>query len=462
MKLIQDFNKELNLIEKHIRLKDTLNEVNVEKRKPDFSMGIKLLLEYKSLIHKRDVEHLEMSEDEHKAIDTIKKLIDDVPIFKKANQIITVDKDKSGGDEYHYKVSNPNLFHFIKNLSPEEDADIEEEIQIIYRNTLYNLCTITEKYFGLIYKDYLMNYHQQVDLKDELLTFDELNKIGDIRESKLFLLDRKLSKIFTQTASKWSDEIMNEIRVNKNDVDYNKKLFNKLYEMYNLRNLFIHGDGVVNDMFLMKTKDFSHLNKGDKINLSINHIKEYKNNIINLMFSLFYTYGCKIYKSDKDLYEDFIASFNNMLLKKVKEDLSCIPNLYLKIEDNKKVDNMMKLMAQINRFINYYYTNQDNLKIEIDKYDSSYLSKDFQLAEAILKEEHDLTYDILKSIISVDEEKIFEIHGWPLIRIATTNSEKVKDLLNQRLSDILEVEDDNMPIKTTVKNPIKVSETEKE
>ncbi len=435
MEFIEEFIKELELVEKHTKLIDKI-KIEEDEKTLDIGMIVFIIIDFKNLIYKRDILGESLNDDERTFISKLEERIEKDNLWKKLSENLDIEY-KSGEDEYKIIVQNTSLLNFIRNISESSKDSYYEEEQIIFKNTLYNLCTLVEKYYGLIYKDYLMNHLNYEAFSDEKINYAELMKIGNISDAKIFLIDRKLKGMFGESFSNWNNMILKQLNINSKLLDFDKKTISSIEEIYNLRNLFIHSDGIVNDMFLTKTKKYADIKKGEKIQLNIDELEEYKNTVFNIMLSLFYNYGIKIHKSNPEKYERYMSEINNNLINYVKTKATVIPHLFEKLSEDSKIGTELQYYGKVNKLI-YEYLHDTNTFIEdIEQFDCSALSNDFKLAKFILKKDKENVLKYLIQILDEEEDKIFDVFSWPLIQIAASNHDEVKELLNRRINDIL-------------------------
>ncbi|UTH10767.1 hypothetical protein [Macrococcoides canis] len=444
MYLIEKFYKEIKAFDYHLKMQDHFEES--DEGDSEFMDMINLIYNIKKLEYYLE-NNTSLTYDEGEFLNEIDKLFNKNYV-KKLYEIIDIKVEDETLDiddpkRYSIQIHNIPLMNFFTRINQSEpEYDYLEQLQLLYKSSLYNLCTICEKYFGLIYKDYLLNHRQQVDFKDEKLSYSELVNIGSIENSKIFLIDRRLSNLFVKSSKDWLDFIFKEIKINSKTICEDNKYFEELHEMYNLRNLFIHSDGIVNDMFLDKTISYKHYKKGHKIALDINELNKYRNNVLNLLFSTFYEYYNKVYRNDEESLRHTLGGLNNTLLKEVNDQLDCIPKLFNKLSKNDKVRANSRYYAIVNELIYYYHNDKEKLQSELDRFDDSILSDEYKMAKAILSENNEVAIKYIDDIINKNEEDIFDIYTWPLIKIASNNDSNVNLLLNERISDILSLRSD--------------------
>ncbi|MEX6346890.1 MULTISPECIES: hypothetical protein [Staphylococcus] len=440
---IKQFSRELDLIKRNMSLKSDLEEkLNEDKDKEDISLIVNLITKYKFLKLKQEKGH-KLTESEMELKDTAKQLIEKKKLFRLLEENITIDNDSDNQESIEIQVFNSAVAKFINTITYDKSKEIEDEIQIIYKNALYNLCTIVEKFFGMLLKDYYLNYNSSHSFLKEQLTYKELLAIDSIEESKTYLIERYTQNLFYKKSNEWYDKILQSLNFNSQDIDYNGKCKNLLSEMFYLRNLFIHADGEVNDLFLMNTNSFQEYSKGDKIILEESTIKNYEHNVFQIIVLMYWHYIYKVYKNDKKELDYYTSKLNTVLLNKIKRKYPVTPYLYDKIENvGNKISLEMRSIATINKLIYYYYFDSKIFEREIVKFDSSALTDEFKLSEAILLKEEDDIIEYLEKLLYNKEEKIFDFYNLPIIKIAKENHEKVNDLLEKQLAKIFDQEED--------------------
>lgn len=189
----------------------------------------------------------------------------------------------------------------------------------------------------------------------------------------------------------------------------------KLKEIVARRNLFVHNDGIVNNIYLSITKEGTDLKyeKGDIIDID----KEYIYNAIELIALSGVSLVLEIWLKECKGNEEEVDKILNIIFSEylLEEKWECAKNLYKICLDNDKLNSSCILTCKINYWQCFKWLNQfDQIKSEIDKTDLSAAKTQYRLGILALLDEVDKFFEVLDSQSEIGE---VELRYWPIFRL---------------------------------------------
>lgn len=442
---IREILDEIKVIERHANLENVITE-NISENNGFFDNALKKITDKKVIEYEyRDEPIIPL--DIHERYEQLNQYIKQHPILDKLDEITVMEKVENI-ENMRFKISFENevfLSFYLKNFGRKEEYG-EEDLRKIYSNVLLNCCSLIEKIFGNLFKDYLLNKNNKVEaakiIKDKQLSYDDLLKIESIDKAKEYLIDKTLIDFFRPKFKDWLYEFSKKLKLgltNNNDL---RETIDEVQEMFYIRNLYTHAGGVVNDEFTMKTKKYNDLKNGELFKLDKNIVGDFITHTANLLILSVYFINKKILieKDDKTNIQTYYGDLNNVLSKALENKWFSIQCLYDDFEKIECLNVRTKLYAKVNSYIyDYYHLEEDVTKKIEENFDVDSYENVFKLAKAILCENQYLTLELLNKELE-EESKVFEIYDWPLIKIASQQNKEIETLLKSKINDILNIE----------------------
>lgn len=438
LNILEDFEFDLKLIENHIEVIQT----RYKKKTGTIIDKIDLLSDRAKIefFKKENVENKIFDEKTSSLIiDITDKVIENDSIARKIYNSFTVKFNDENNSEISVLTNAPGLIDILH--KQESNTDKDDEI-FGYKTVLYNLCSSIEHVFGNVLKDFYMNIDKSKRLDDLTIKLKDLKEIDNVKDAEEMLLERKIEDNFYNSFNSWYESINKEIKLKTMDKSFEfdeVKIF--ITEMFLVRNLFVHNRGIINDKFKSKTLLYKDLEKDAAFQLNKGFVEECINNTRNLIYYFFYQYCFTKYSNDKIL-DDFFYDFNTILLNHVESNVDAIGEVYKALSRNDKLNNENKSIALINYYIYKYFNDEfENLIEEFKKVDFSAHDQQFIMAKSILLDDENSYAYIEKYLNESDDDFVFTMFDWPLMKIAKKNNGMVKDLFKNRLNAIIDYEE---------------------
>ena len=294
------------------------------------------------------------------------------------------------------------------NKTRMEIVSLYQRPSILSNSVLMMLLVKYEESIANIYR-FLIEKHPEAFLSDKSITYSELMKqklsLDEILEK---FITKEIDGIMREPISDWYDSFRKK---QKAQFLFADDLFERFKEVYYRRNLIVHNQGVVNEIYLSNTKN-NEVKIGERLKVD----KKYLENAFQLTrLMLIDTFlGLRKIADDKEQLISWISSYGyDCLIEKQWEQAKYIYKVILQDDNMKSID---KLIAKIN-----YWISIKNLKgvaaiqKEVNLLDVSSMRLEFSVAKAALLNEHKEVSYLLEECLEKDEIPAYYIKTWPLL-----------------------------------------------
>ena len=328
-------------------------------------------------------------------VDLVKKTILDI-----TNQI--QEKDVDGKKVYQY-------VHVSKDIKKEyqkyEIAERQEEI--LYSGSLMLLITYFENLVAGVLKKDFIKHPQRVSLDTKSVSYKMLLEFENVDTIKNYLIEQEVINKMYDSLEEWKKFFQKQLKLELLSWD---KSFQKLQEVMARRNLFVHNNGIINNIYINLVKDSA----SDKIGKYVGVDKDYIDSAIDLIeyngISLVIEAWIKEYANN----DAEVNGITNMIYDEylMTERWEMAKQLYEICLKSNKLCNADRILCQINRWQCYKWLGEyDKVKQEVDSMDLSALKTIYILGIFALKEKYDEFFNLYDS---QDEIGIDELKEWPL------------------------------------------------
>lgn len=365
----------------------------------------------------------------------LEKLMEDKTVKFIYNNVFVLEED---GEEI-INISNGLLARFF-NKQLKSHRNYRTDVEQLQNSIIISLVTSFELLIAEIFKDFILNIDHSDFIEKKSITFSNLAKIGDIEEARNFLVDQYIEELLRSSFNDWINEFDKKMKINidklqivkeNSDLDYMNETFQR-------RHLLIHNDGIVNDLYLTKTKPFTtdHVEKGDSLEPTSDYILSRIKLFKKVGIILIYMYSTKRYRRNMD---QFFGEFNDLLLELIKEGCSGARYIYNEIYNNTGFNHVSQLMSRINYFLSYRLNNEFELiRNEVEEFYTETLSIEYRMAKKILLGDTEEAFEFFKSFVKGfdDDDEFLNVLDWPLIKLV--RQEEVFDkYIREKMESIL-------------------------
>lgn len=285
---------------------------------------------------------------------------------------------------------------------------------ILYKSSLMNLVIYLESMISEIFRIHFNEYPDSI-VNKKSLTFEEIKAIGSIEEASNYIVEKEIENKMYGTLNDWCEFMKKHMKL---DIYYLDHMKDEITEIIARRNIFVHNQGIVNQMYLSKVADKY------KSNVSLNTELKVDREYIDRAIEVIEEFGILL------IIEVLLSKNRNnidgiKIIEKYAFESMCSErwSLSMKIYDMLLNNRNLKNIPAINRLqykVNYWQSlkwlgRYSEIKSELEKEDFSANTKDFQLCIHALKDEYDEFYDLLERIYEKDICKE-SLESWPIFR----------------------------------------------
>ncbi|WP_101773983.1 hypothetical protein [Peptostreptococcus faecalis] len=357
-------------------------------------------------------------------------------------------------DEVIIKNDNEAAIKFFTNCFAESNVlgEILHKEKLKNINVLVNLCIIFENMCSKLLKTYYLNGNDVNLIENKSLSFKELKKFDDIEESRVFLVDSELDRMFRESFVKWYNEIKKVTNIESKIKKIDDEKIESINELYQRRNLLVHADGIVNSHYI-KNVDFRYV-KEIKKGIDINHYnnKEYLLEKMKTIEEVGTYIFCAFLMSIEKDKSDIFNIINKELLKNIKRNNNAIPEIYKNIRNDKKYDEFDKMLAEINYYLFFKVNNKySEVEEELEKYNVRGKGDEFKIAKKILQNSDDCVETTIKYLEKLDTNEFFGTISWPLMKVLE-NKREYNIYCNKRINKEIGIEENTVLITSALDN----------
>lgn len=347
--------------------------------------------------------------DKEKTIEIIKGLNNTIILDgKPVSSYITIECNDDLKISYSIK-KNPKIKP--KYIDPQEARcqfnKIEQYESILISSTLSNVIIIFEQYLAKLYKG---------------LIFINPKKYFENQKIEIAnIFNKKVSDIVMECVNKEVESNMFDslktlsLISDKEGINVNRfrNIMDEFEEIYYRRNLYIHNNGVVNQIYLSSIKD--KYKKGLEINQKLVTDDIYLRNAINMLYKLVGTMFYEVQVAYNVKYEKWKDKFNDIIFELLcKKNYDVTEHLYFILSSCKQFCFRDKAMFRIN-YINAMKQQgkTEQVKKEIEALDVSIATEDYKIAKLCLEGKNEAVYEALNK--NYPEPYSAEIvRDWPI------------------------------------------------
>lgn len=321
-----------------------------------------------------------------------------------------------------FKEQDSNKVIECMNIMKKRTKDIKKR-KILFRSALMSLVVYFEGMISDVFK-YLINKNPESSTNNKQLTFKEIKELGSMDNAVEYLVEKEIESITRGDYNVWCTELKNKFKFELNNIKDEEEL---LVEIIKRRNLFVHNNGFVNNIYLRSVdkKLTKGIKKNDILEVDINYIKSaikvLKKVGNDILIEL-------LKKNDKksDFYWDYY--FDKGYDELVNENYFNSAKIFEVLCKDKNRNSEDILRATANLLLSKKLDNKYNeIEDEINKIDISALQDDFKIVFLLIKGEQELALNYLKRAYPnyITKENIYT---WPVFK-EIRNSKKLKRIL---------------------------------
>ncbi len=282
--------------------------------------------------------------------------------------------------------------------------------ELLRRSALISLVSIVEWYTSEILHIFARNQPQIFDHTEKEITLQELVSFKSIEEAKSYYIEAKVESVLRGSIADWLKFLSSRVHLS---MTYVQDLQQELEEVCNRRNLLVHNGGVVNKIYLSKTKN-TNLNEGEEVHVT----RDYLDRSVALFESIFILIAAEWWKRVAGDDESRSELLTEISLEAINEERYQTGEWLSKfVMYDKGLSEKSRLIGQVNYWQARKWTGQfEEVKTEIERFDVSAKEPIFLTVKNVLLGKLDEAFKEIDILIERQELSIDSLHEWPIFR----------------------------------------------
>lgn len=341
---------------------------------------------------------------------------------------------KDGKTILQYKLKNIDHLKTKYELNPSVARMkffnlLVEQPKILNESTLIMILIKFENAIAGIFR-FLIEKYPEAYLQDKSITYSKLFSIApDIAYIKEHFVNKEVETIMRASLDDWYKLFRDKHNVN---FSFLGKAFEGFREIYYRRNLIVHNNGQVNEIYLSKIQTNDSQN-GMPLITDIGYVKRTFTTTLMILYGTFWALIKVINKDNKAILEFMFQKGCSYMMTEWWSLSKFIFSLLKDIDSPK----LIKMYARFNYWISIKNSEGiEKIKKEIIKFDVSDMKNEFLVAKFALLDDFKKVSEILNKIIGV-EMPVQNILEWPLF-IQYRKSDEYKKFVNDH-SDMFKI-----------------------
>lgn len=326
-----------------------------------------------------------------------------------------------------------------KNIRKEyRDYEVKEkQKEILYRGSLLLVVTYFENLIASVMRVCFSKYPQRISLDEKSVSYKMLTEVNSVEDIKNILIDQEVTNKMYESLLDWKKYFQKNIKLNLRAWDENIEI---VQEIIARRNLYVHNNGVINNIYANLVKGISKDLIGS--DLSIN--RKYIDDAIDLIEYLGMALIIEIWITECVDDQEAVDNITDMIYEEYLEPgkWKVARHFYEICLQSPKILDADKILYKINNWQCYKWLGEyDKVKDEVNKLDVSAFKPKYILGIFALNDDFEKFFELYDNQTEIGED---ELRGWPLF-MELRKSEEYK----QRFPEIEEKEVEEIKCKDT-------------
>lgn len=292
----------------------------------------------------------------------------------------------------------------------------QKQDEIMYSGTLMLLVTYFENTIAKILKTDLLKHPQRMSLDTKTVSYKMLEMSESIDDVRNLLIENEVMSMMYKSLSDWIEYFKKSIKLK---LTYVTEVFPKLIEVIARRNVIVHNDGIVNNVYLNLVSEEYRLgiNNGDVLKVD----RQYIMNAIDLIESVIMAIVLEMWISEGVKDEDEVEKIRGVIYEEylIFERWEIARILYEVCLESNKLKSSDELECKINKWQCYKWIGRfDQIKKEVEELDVSAYEPKYKLGVLALLDKYDEFFSYFDEQSDLNEN---ELRGWPLFREVRKN-----------------------------------------
>ncbi len=288
---------------------------------------------------------------------------------------------------------------------------LRKQNEILYSGSLMLLVTYFENTIAKILKKDIQRHPQRMSLETKSVSYKILEMSNDIEDVRNFLIENEVTAMMYKSVSEWIEYFKKNVKLK---LEYVTKTLPELKEIISRRNVIVHNEGIVNNIYMNAVSEEYrlHVQNGDILSVD----REYILNAVDLVESIGMSIILEMWinegdKNKKEVDKVLAIIFDEYLIFEKWENAKILYEICLKSNKMQLAD---KLMCKINRWQCYKWLGQfEEIKKEVEELDITACQPMYKLGVLALLEKEEEFFEYFGQQNDIDEN---ELQEWPLFR----------------------------------------------
>lgn len=338
---------------------------------------------------------------------------------QKKRQEYVEEKGIVGKDDDGNETTRLDFKHLNKYLDLDKKAQnsILAE-RLIQRNFIVSLVSQFDAYVGSLIRKIFILKPELLNGSERNLTFSKLSEYKSIDEAKEYIIEKEIESVLRDShynQFKWLE--------NKLNMTLTKDLpsFSDFIEITERRNLFVHSNGIVSSQYLSVCKKHNYsfetiITTGEEMIVNEKYFTKAYHILFEIGTKLSQVIWRKLLPSDLENADTSLNKIIYRLLQRKEYKLSINLSDFATTTLKKHGSQETKLVFNVNKAQSYKWDGQDDkCRKMMTNMDWSAMSDKFKLSKAILLDEYNIVYKLMRKIgVDYDEMPQEAYKEWPL------------------------------------------------
>ncbi|MFI0781158.1 hypothetical protein [Streptomyces sp. NPDC021212] len=329
-----------------------------------------------------------------------------------------VDHSEKGGSvkPFTLKVrgsAGAALNHMIAYSSRFLSADPQH--QLLRNSLLVSSISGFEILFGCIARAILKVNRAAFKESDHGFTLQQLSEFDSLSDAQEFLIERQVSKLLHESIDgwdKWIKQASGGLCMSNLPVDWMV-----IREGFARRNLMVHADGVVNQLYLGALKKLDArrdwgAQTGERLNVGEEYLSRFLQELIALGRLLSVAVGCRMHKRDEsfflgsiqmDIYRSTMSQSWRTVIALSEYSMRCNP------------PRVKRIQAQVSSWVaRKALFGLDEIKDEVESWDVTGLAVEYSHCKSVLLDNKEEAIAQIRRLLATKKLTVFEVAVNPL------------------------------------------------
>lgn len=291
------------------------------------------------------------------------------------------------------------------------------------------------------------------------LTFSQLVEMNSIANAREFIIDKEIDTVLRKSHSEQFDYLEKLIGIKLRE---KLPVWKTFIEITERRNLLVHCDGIISNQYIKNCKehkcDLKKSKVGDRLGVDPKYFTEAYKCLYEITVKLTHTLWRKLINSDLKSAD---RRLNDICLNLINSKHYKLADILLKFSCDQRdhSNDALKNVFIINCALSKYLQDQkEEANLILEKKDWSASSDDFKLAQAVLTEDYDRSYEIMNKIGNDGEVDKSDYKQWPIFT-TIRKEERFKQVYNKIFEEEYSILETPMkPVQELINKEIKKNE----